>query len=149
MAFPQCFPAFPAAFAGRAWLAPALLLLLGACQNDKLPEKPFRYKGPLVEAHNILTLYSDSAQLKVRLSGPLQQEFENGDMLFPKGLEVHFYEEGKQPTTTLKANHGKYIKQKDQYVVTGKVVVTNLQKKETLNTEEPLVGQGKAAGLHR
>lgn len=126
------------AFSGLVRLLPVLVpaVVAWSCRPDKSPEDVFRYKGPLVEAHEVLTLYSDSAQLKVRLKSPLQQEYENGDAIFPKGLEVHFYEEGKQPKTTLRANYGKYDKAKDQYLVTGKVVVTNLEKKETLNTEE-------------
>ncbi|RYE18086.1 MAG: LPS export ABC transporter periplasmic protein LptC [Sphingobacteriales bacterium] len=108
-----------------------------ACTEAKhKPEDEVVYKGPLVEAEDVLTLYSDSAKLKVKLTAPVQQEFENGDGIFPKGINVAFFEVEGKPTTTLRANYGKFDKRKNLYLVTGNVVVKNTRKKETLNTEE-------------
>ena len=121
----------------QAAAAVGLLVWASACGEPKhRPEDEEVYNGPLVEAHDVLTLYSDSAKLKVKLKAPVQQEFENGDGVFPKGVDITFFEVEEQPTTTLRSNYGKFEKQKNTYVVTGNVVVKNLQKKETLNTEE-------------
>ncbi|WP_347159933.1 LPS export ABC transporter periplasmic protein LptC [Pontibacter chitinilyticus] len=123
----------------NAWIYTILLLLscLVACKDDlKDPDKEIVYKGPLIENHDVVTLYSDSARLQIKLQAPVQQEFDNGDGIFPKGLYVEFYGEPGQITSTLKSNYGKQDKRKDLYIARGNVVVKNLQKKEQLETEE-------------
>ncbi|MDX5349032.1 MAG: LPS export ABC transporter periplasmic protein LptC, partial [Hymenobacteraceae bacterium] len=112
-----------------------LLVLVSGCKTPvKDPDKYKLYKGPLIENTNVLTLYSDSARLKVKLTAPVQQEFEGGNSVFPKGLFISFYEPSGRVQTTLKANYGTYSKEKDNYFVRGDVVVENVSKKEKLNT---------------
>ncbi len=119
----------------------ALFVILGclsfSCKKElKNPDKEEIYTGPLIENHNVVTLYSDSAKLQIKLTAPVQQEYENGDGIFPEGLYVEFYGNPGQMTSTLKANYGKQDKRKDLYTARGKVEVENLQKKEKLETEE-------------
>lgn len=118
-------------------LCGGLLLFLVSCSKptqdpDKLP----KYKGPIMETANVQTLYSDSAQLKIKLNSPLQQQFQNGDGVYPKGLNLTFLDENGKISTTLRANYGRYEKVTDSYLARGNVIVKNLAKNETLETEE-------------
>lgn len=105
------------------------------CQKADEVTKPVEYNGPASETHNVVTIYSDSAKTKLKMSAPLQQDMQNGDVLYPKGMHITFYEDGK-PTSMVSAKYGKYDKAKDQYFVRNDVVVKNTVKNEQLNTEE-------------
>ncbi|WP_230679959.1 LPS export ABC transporter periplasmic protein LptC [Pontibacter sp. 172403-2] len=124
----------------KAWVFSLVAMLaclnFGCNEELKDPDKVEIYKGPLVENHDIIMLFSDSARLQIKLKAPVQQEFDNGDGVFPKGLYVEFYGEPGQITSTLKANYGKNDKRKNLYIARGNVIVENLQKKEKLETEE-------------
>ncbi len=123
----------------------AVVVLGTACNEDlKDPDKDKKYSGPLIENNNVITLFSDSAKLVIKLQAPVQQEFENGDGVFPKGLFVEFYEKPGPVSSTLKANYGKQQRDKDLYLVRGNVVVENLTKKEKLETEELYWNKRKA-----
>ncbi|WP_192822532.1 LPS export ABC transporter periplasmic protein LptC [Rufibacter sp. LB8] len=105
------------------------------CQEAEKEVKIIEYKGPASETVNVETIYSDSAKTKLKMNAPLQQDMQNGDILYPKGMFITFYENG-QPTTTVTAKYGKYNKKDDQYFVKNDVVVKNTVKNEQLNTEE-------------
>ncbi|GGK73392.1 LPS export ABC transporter periplasmic protein LptC [Rufibacter glacialis] len=120
--------------------APFLLVLLltafsGGCQQADETIKPIEYKGPSSETYNQVTIYSDSAKMKLKLSAPVEQQLQNGDIVYTKGMHITFYEEEK-PTTIITAKYGRYDKAKDQYVARNDVVVKNMVKQEQLNTEE-------------
>lgn len=115
----------------------AVIVIVGfGCKKElKDPDKEQKYTGPTMENHDVVTLYSDSAKLLIKLQAPLQQEFENADRVFPDGLFVEFYEEEGQVTSTLKANYGKQDRN-NMFEARGNVVVQNLVKKEKLETEQ-------------
>lgn len=119
-------------------LVPALLLTAVGCQKqDADPNKKVLYKGPLLESDNVEELMSDSAKLQIKLTGPLEQQFENGDMRYPKSVKVTFYEkDGKTIKNTLRGNYGKYDKAKNLYILRGDVRVKNEEKQQSLKTEE-------------
>jgi LPS export ABC transporter protein LptC len=131
-----------------AWLISLLIVFAGSlisCDGDlKDPDKEKKYTGPLIENKDVTTLYSDSAKLLIKLQAPVQQEFENGDGVFPKGLYVEFYERPGQATSTLRANYAKQDRNRDIYKAKGNVVVKNLDKQETLETEELFWDKNKA-----
>jgi len=111
-------------------------------ENLKDPDKEEKYTGPLIENVDVETIYSDSAKVLVKLKAPVQQEFESGDAIFPKGFFIEFYEDGKV-TSTLKANYGELKRNTNMYVARGNVVMNNLVKKESLETEELFWNQSK------
>jgi len=114
-----------------------LLVTVFSCgKPTQDPDKMPKYKGPIMETANVQTLYSDSARLKIKLNSPLQQQFENGDGVYPKGINLTFLDESGRITTTLRANYGRYDKETDSYLARGNVVVKNIAKNETLETEE-------------
>ena len=125
--------------AGRSkgWRLLSLLAGLGGCSQKEADVLPVAYTGPLLETTNVRTLFSDSAQLKLQLTAPLEQQFENGDVLYPKGMVVTFYtDRGKTVLNTLSANYGKVDKQKNLYLMRGNVRVLNEPKQQKMNTEE-------------
>lgn len=125
-------------------IATLALLTLGCGKDLKDPDQEKKHIGPFRETANVLTLYSDSAKVLIRLQAPMQEDYENGDVIFPDGIDVEFYEEGGAVTSTLRANYGKQERNKDLYLVRGNVIVENLQKKEKLETEELYWNKAKA-----
>lgn len=121
----------------NGFLALALAFGVWSCKNEVHdPDSEIRYNGPLMTTVDVVTLYSDSARVKIRLEGPLEEKFENGDILYAEGLNVTFYSDSGQVATTLRANTGKYDQAKDAYLATGNVIVHNTEKQQTLHTEE-------------
>ncbi|MDX5436388.1 MAG: LPS export ABC transporter periplasmic protein LptC [Pontibacter sp.] len=114
------------------------------CKRDiKNPDEEERYTGPTIENQDVTTLYSDSAKLLIKLQAPVQQEFETGEGVFPKGFYIEFYDEQGRLESTLRGNYGKQDPDKNLYYARGNVVVDNLKKKEKLETEELYWNRGK------
>ncbi len=117
-----------------------LLLVLGlaGCDSKTAPGPPQIYTGPLMETTNVRTLLSDSAKLKFELTAPLEQRFENGDNIYPKGMVVKVYSaDGKRMVVnTITANYGKVDKAKNLYIMRGDVRVVNVPQQQRMNTEE-------------
>lgn len=134
---------------GRPWLAALLTAALATaagCQkkDPTASKKPIEYKGPLLETANVLTFISDSARLQIKYTAPLEQQFESGDKLYPKGIDVTFYAKGgTQVLNTLRGNYGRYDKVKNLYFIRGDVRVSNLEKQQSLKTEEMYFDQNK------
>jgi LPS export ABC transporter protein LptC len=117
-------------------LVTVLAIMCISCGGDlKDPDKEQKYAGPLIENIDVVTIYSDSAKVLVKLRAPVQQEFESGDAIFPKGFYIEFYENEKI-SSTLKANYGELNRRNNLYVARGNVVMKNIEKKESLETEE-------------
>lgn len=117
-----------------------MLVLVGStwgCKpvDDDLKKKVV-YNGPIAETRNIVSQFSDSAKLQIKLMAPLQLQYESGDAIYPDSLFITFYDKDGKVNNTLRANYGKYEKQKDIYFVRGNVVVHNPIKDETMRTEE-------------
>lgn len=112
--------------AGLAW----------GCDDDSQTADDFKeYDGPVLEANNIEILYSDSAQLRIKLEAQRQLQYGNGDQDFPEGIYIEFFDELGVKTTSIKANQGYYNKEENKYTATGEVVVKNLESGEKLETE--------------
>jgi len=123
----------------RCRIAIALLASsqLASCTEKDDAAKPIEYSGPLVETTNVETLVSDSARLQLRLTAPLEQQYENGDMLYRKSVKVQVYDKpGKLVVNTLDAKFGKLDKGKQLYIMRGDVRVANVPQQQTLRTEE-------------
>lgn len=130
----------------KLWVQVLLTVLaIGSfsCGGDlKDPDKEDKYSGPLIENKDVVTIYSDSAKMLVKLRAPVQQEFESGDAIFPEGFYVEFYENEKI-SSTLKANYGELRRRDNLYVARGNVVMKNVEKKESMETEELFWNQNK------
>ncbi|PJJ48363.1 LPS export ABC transporter periplasmic protein LptC [Hymenobacter chitinivorans] len=131
-----------------SWVLGAALLVVSAtgCKKKEVQvAKKIVYNGPAAETTNVLTLLSDSAKLQIRLTAPVEQTFETGDQIYPKGVKVSFYGDGGRTViNTLEGKYAKYDKAKNLYVVRGDVRVANQQKQQKMNTEELFYDRVKA-----
>ncbi|QMU31161.1 LPS export ABC transporter periplasmic protein LptC [Adhaeribacter radiodurans] len=114
----------------------AISSLIACNSGADNPVPKVKYTGPTMQSGNITTLYSDSARLKIKLNAKMQWQFENGDAEYPEGINLSFYNRNQQVSSTLRANYAKYDKQRDSYFARGNVVVNNIEKGETMKTEE-------------
>ncbi|WP_266367149.1 LPS export ABC transporter periplasmic protein LptC [Tellurirhabdus rosea] len=110
--------------------------LLTACEEQKKVAASKPYTGPLEEINNVQVLFSEGGQLKVKMNTPLQLKYENDDRIYPKQVDIEFFGPNKEVMTTLRADSGRYINDKNLYKVMGNVVVINKQKNEQLKTDE-------------
>ena len=120
-------------------------LALAGCDKKTAAGPKLVYTGPLMETINVRTLVSDSAKLKFQLTAPLEQQFENGDVLYPKGMVVTFYSADgrKSIVNTLTAKYGKVDKAKNLYIMRGDVRVVNVPQQQRMNTEELFFDKNK------
>jgi len=114
-----------------------VMLPLVGCSEKNVEIAPVAYKGPLAETTNVETLVSDSARLQLRLTAPLEQQFENGDVVYPKSVKAIFYDKpGKAVASTLEANYAKVEKSTQLYTMRGKVRMVSVPEQQTVTSEE-------------
>ncbi len=113
-----------------------LLFALVSCGNNTDVADVSPYEGPLLEVDNMVTLYSDSAKVRVKVEAKKQLEFESGDSEFPEGVYVEFYDKDQKISSTLRADYGYYTKKENLYKATGDVEVNSFENDQKLNTEE-------------
>lgn len=118
----------------RYYLLGLLVSLISACEEPKQDRKVNAYKGPIEVINDVKLLYSEAAELKVKLSTPKQYRYENDNRTYPKPVSIDFYGPSGQVVTTLRSDSGRYDKAKDLYTVMGHVVVINKEKQEKLMT---------------
>ena len=116
---------------------------MASCGNNTDVSEVMPYEGPFLEIENMVTLYSDSAKVKVKVEAQRQLEFENGDSEFPEGVYVEFYDNNQKISSTLKADYAYYTKKENLYKATGDVEVNSYEKDQKLNTEELFWRQDK------
>lgn len=114
-----------------------LTCTISACfpEDQKLTDME-EYTGPAFESDNVVIRLTEATVVKVIMKGPKQLQHQNGDIEFPDGLEVTFYDENGEKTSILTALKGFKSAGENIYRANGDVVVLNLKKKETLKTEE-------------
>ena len=94
------------------------------------------YKGPMMTATNIKTVYSDSGETKLMLKAPVQLLLQNSDREFPQGVYVEFFDEKKEPKAILTSNYAIFYKERNLYKISGKVVIDNKRDGKKMSTEE-------------
>lgn len=94
------------------------------------------YNGPRYESTNVHIVVSDSSVVKMEMSGARQLTFLDGNLEFPEGIKITFYDVLGGKTSELTAQRGYYDVETKLYRVEGDVIVNNLQKQERLSTEE-------------
>ncbi len=114
------------------------IIILASCGKEptlgkkKVPE----YKGAFVEFDSIRTLYSQNATTRIKLFGKKEIVLQNGDIIYPKGIEVNMYNEQGIKTTNLRADSGRYEKNIRIYHAYGNVVVINMEQQQTLYSDQ-------------
>lgn len=118
----------------------ALMLLVVSCTNDIKDVNKISSSGQYQEekALNVEIIYSDSAQVKVRIHSPLMKRYtDNGASYdeFPEGLKVEFLSPSKKVTSWLVADYALRKDQEKKIYVERNVVLYN-KKNDKLETDE-------------
>lgn len=111
-------------------------ILLLSCREGVDPNSLEVYEGPVNSAQNIHILHSDSAVLRSEITAPKQLEFANGNLEFPEGIDIQFFNLNGQLETTMRADKGYFLRDQNLYKGEGNVQVKNLPKDQRLQTEE-------------
>ena len=119
------------------FLVLGLLVYISSCdQRKELVDQPL-YEGPTSILDSINTILSDSGKFVMTLKSPRQSNFEGGDIEWPTGAFVEYYDKaGQQITTMFSANYVYYTKETEVYRAEGNVVVRNYESGDELTTEE-------------
>ncbi|EKB47559.1 hypothetical protein B879_03845 [Cecembia lonarensis LW9] len=105
--------------------------------GDEVDSSMFEvYDGPMSTAYDIELFHSDSAVVRSHLVASKQMEFDGGDLEFPEGIEITFFDKEGNITTTMRADRGFYVKKDNLYRGEGDVQVNNLEKEQKLSSEE-------------
>lgn len=122
----------------RFFVLGVLLLLISSisCNDRKnIIDEPL-YEGPLVSMDSIYTKMSDSAKVILRMKAPKQDNFENGDREWSKGLFLEYLDDKGEVVSTFRADYVYYTSSENLYKSEGNVVVKNVEEGDELNTEE-------------
>lgn len=115
------------------------LIYFSSCENDQseIARVTVRPNGPSEEIRSLMTLYSDSGKVKVRVSAPVLRRFTEPRPLteLPKGMKIEFYNDSLQVISHLRARYAIQDLRTKTWEARDDVVVVN-QKGETLNTEK-------------
>lgn len=114
----------------------SLVIGLLSCREGMDPKTMQVYEGPVNSAQNIHILHSDSAVLRSEINAPKQLEFANGNLEFPEGIDIQFFNLQGQLETTMRADKGYFLRNQNLYKGEGNVQVKNLPKDQRLQTEE-------------
>ena len=118
-----------------------LVVLLGvlSCKKQQVEQVEENYYELEVErAEMVEILYSDSAEIRVKVTGPTMLNYmdrREPRQEFPDGLKVLFYGENLEVTSTLRARYGVRYDNQDQVIVRDSVVWESANN-QRLETEE-------------
>ncbi|MCB0571080.1 MAG: LPS export ABC transporter periplasmic protein LptC [Phaeodactylibacter sp.] len=129
-------------FAGIICLAFILAggALLSGCKNDMedISELVSKFDTQAETAKNVEILYSDSAQVRVRVTGPTMLYYldrQEPRQEFPDGVHVEFFGPAGSITSELTARYGIRMERQNQVVVRDSVVWHSVEG-EKLESEE-------------
>lgn len=118
------------------WSAFLLMMQWHGCKPRDESIAFEEYNGPVVEAEHVVTYYSDSARVTLKLEAAKQLEFDNGDREFPRGVYLEFYDKDGKISSTMRGDYCYYTQATGTYRASGDVVIKGVKKQEQLNTEE-------------
>lgn len=114
-----------------------IALSLSACINEQQKLSDLEvYDGPMYESEGVKILFSDSTVVRVIITGAKQIQHQNGDIEFPDGIKIVFYDKNGEQTSELTAQSGYKETNSNLYRANGDVFVNNLQNKQTMRSEE-------------
>lgn len=121
-------------------LAAAILLLLGGCKNEveDVNDLVSKFDTQVETAKDVEILYSDSAQVRVRITGPTMLQYldrREPRQEFPDGVEVEFFGPEGSITSQLDARYGLRLENKNEVIVRDSVVWRSVEG-EKIETEE-------------
>lgn len=119
------------------------LAMLFSCENDiqKVKELTNAKELPVIHATDIETIYSDSAVVRLKITGPELKEFAETEdreayIEFPLGLKAIFFNKSGRIESSLEAEYAIFWKKIKQFEARTNVVVKNFSEKQELYTEQ-------------
>ena len=112
------------------------LIMIVSCREDIDKSQLEFYEGPMRISEDIELLHSDSAIVVTKLTAAKQLVFQNGDIQFPEGILIHFYENDGRLSTTIRADRGFHDRRENLYRGEGDVRAHNIIKDQKLSSEE-------------
>ncbi len=117
----------------------SVMIVLMACTKTPEPAELLKARDndPVMSAHNIEVLFSDSGKIQARLTSSLMNRYLGASpyLEFPTGFKVVMFDSVQQSTSTITANRGIRKEFAHTMEAWGNVVVRNEKKNEQLNTE--------------
>jgi LPS export ABC transporter protein LptC len=117
-----------------------LFLLLITCTffscSEKADKSKVIYSGPKSELFGIDMVFSDSAKKVVRMVTAEQMTLASEDRIYPKEVKLWFYNKKGRVTSEVRGDSAHYYRRKNIYKLIGHVVIHNIEKEETLKTDE-------------
>lgn len=118
-----------------------------SCTNDLevIKSLTFGENQPTQTGKDITSIYTEGGKLKVKMTTPEMQRFENSEELktiFPKGLEIAFYDVNGKQTSSLKCKYAIYYEAKKLWEARNNVVGKN-EKGDMLYTERLFWNEGE------
>ena len=120
----------------------ALAFVVYSCNSNlKVADKLDLNTIPLQSVDSMFFVQSENGLLKMRVEAPRMEVYEHDTLsydLFPKGINVFAYAPDGALETTItsqEARHDKYPGGKEQWSAYGHVVIRNIVKQETMETD--------------
>ena len=117
-----------------------LFLLLITCTffscREKVDDSKAFYSGPKSELFGIDMVYSDSARKVIRMVTDVQWTLSTEDRVYPKEVKLWFFDKKGRITSEVRGDSAHYYRVKNTYKLIGHVVIHNIEKEETLKTDE-------------
>jgi len=110
--------------------------LLWSCEEEKSKKEFIEYLGPILNIDNLAISHSDSGRVKVKISTAKQLKFQNEDEIYPKAVYVNFLDKNGVEYSMLRGDSGRYVKEKNLYIIQGNVFFNNRLLQQSLSTEE-------------
>ena len=104
--------------------------------SEKEADSKASYIGPKSELFGIDMIYSDSAKKVVRMVTEQQLTLASEDRIYPKEMKLWFYDKLGNVTSQIRGDSAHFFRQTNSYKLMGHVEIFNIQKGETLKTEE-------------
>ena len=113
--------------------------LISSCVNDMSEIERITYtdKSPSQILKDASIEYTDSGYVKSVLTAPIIEKYEDAGQrtVFPKGVEVLFYNKQHQPESKIKADFGELSENNKRLELKNNIVIISFTKKDTMYTE--------------
>ncbi|MGB1204507.1 MAG: LPS export ABC transporter periplasmic protein LptC [Chitinophagales bacterium] len=126
----------------KSFLYIFIFMLVGflACENslEDVQAVTQQFEEAVETVKDVQILYSESANVKVKLTAPLLLRHKTKDPYseFPDGISVQFFDEMLQETGSLNADYGVRHERKQQTIVRENVVWVSATEQKRIESEE-------------
>jgi len=114
-------------------------ILFVSCENDmsEIQRVTYSDKSPVQILKNAEIEYSDSGYVKSVLKAPIIEKYaEAGERtVFPKGVEVLFYNKDRKPESKITADFGELSNNNKELELKNNIVIISFSKNDTMYTE--------------